>query len=86
MRFVFDLIFYPIVFIVIGLFLFYEPVATCIFLAIFGVIVLVGGILLHKHRRKHGYRQHRKSNVVFWMIYILMIPVGILKELLKPTK
>ena len=90
MGFLFDIVFYPIAFIIIGLFLFYEPVATLIFLAVFFVIVIIGAVLLYKYRQKRGYKQtHRKKQErdgMFWIIYILIFPFAILAELLKKTK
>ena len=50
MKFLFNLIFYPVVFIILVLFLFYEPVATSIFLAVFFVIIIIGAILLYNYK------------------------------------
>ena len=90
MKFLFDITFYPIAFLFIGLFLFYEPVATSIVLGVFLVIVIVGAVLLYRYRQKHGhkqtYRRNQENNVAFWIIYILMLPIAVLKELLKLTK
>lgn len=86
MKFLFDIVFYPIVFLIFVLFLFYEPVATLIVLGGFCVIVIIGAVLLYNYRQKHGYRQIRENNVAFWIIYILMLPIAVLKELLKLTK
>ena len=52
MKFIFDLIFYPIASIIIGLFLFYEPVATSIFLIVFLVINIIGVVLLYSYRKR----------------------------------
>lgn len=52
MKFIFDLIFYPIVFVIIGLFLFYEPVATSIFLLVLFVICIMGTVLLYSYRKR----------------------------------
>ena len=54
MKFLFDLVFYSIVFIIIVLLLFYKPVETLIFLAVFFAVCITIGLLLfkYKHRRK----------------------------------
>ena len=90
MGFLFDIVFYPIAFLIIGLFLFYEPVATSIVLGVFLVIVIVGAVLLYKYRQKHGhkqtYRRNQENNAMFWIICVLTLPIAILRELLKNTK
>ena len=52
MGFIFDIVFYPIAFIVIGLFLFYEPVATLIVLGVMLVIIIIGSVLLYRYKHK----------------------------------
>lgn len=52
MKFIFDLVFGMIAFIVTMLFLFYNPVGTLIFLAVFFTISITIGVLIFKYQNK----------------------------------
>ena len=52
MKFLFDLNFWMIAIVVIGVFLFYEPVATGIFLGAILVISIIGAMLVLKYRHR----------------------------------
>ena len=52
MKFLFDIVFYPIAFIIFILCLFCKPKATGVFMLVMLVIIIVGSILLYRHRNK----------------------------------
>ena len=52
MKFLFDLNYWLLTSVVIGIFLFYEPVATMIVLGAVLVISIIGAVLVLKFRRR----------------------------------
>ena len=53
MKFLFDLIYWTITFIILIVMLFYVPVFTLIMLGIVLVIGIIGGVLLWKYKNKN---------------------------------
>lgn len=49
MKFLFDLWFWMITFIIISVFLFYKPAETLTFIAVVVLICVIGAVLFHRH-------------------------------------
>lgn len=91
MKFLFEITFYPIAFIIVCLFLCYNPVGTSIFLAVFFLIVIIGAVLVYRYKNKGQRKLDKKrfiieilKNIGKFFLYGLLLTIAILRELIRP--